>query len=168
MVSAIETIYGTVNNVISQIVFKDNDHINDLSDFAVAEFLNNSLISTIAKGVFSLADNETVARIFNILNVKMTKDYIVKQLNYYGYAELAHILASLLIFLGLQHRRMQTETIFRFQVMSLVSYGMFHPNMIQLLIILISLLQMFGILPVLIRILTTSVLQEKLSKRLSM
>lgn len=94
VVSAIETIYGTVNNVISQIVFKDNDHINDLSDFAVAEFLNNSLISTIAKGVFSLADNETVAKIFNILNVKMTKDYIVKQLNYYGYAELATNISS--------------------------------------------------------------------------
>ncbi len=69
VVSAIETIYGTVNNVISQIVFKDNDHINDLSDFAVAEFLNNSLISTIAKGVFSLLIMKLLRRIFNILNV---------------------------------------------------------------------------------------------------
>lgn len=86
---AIETIYGTVNNVITDILFKDVEGVNNLSDFAVENFLNNTLLSTIAKGVFSLADNETVSKIFNILNVSMNKAYIVQQLNDYGYTELA-------------------------------------------------------------------------------
>ena len=86
---AIDTIYNTVNNAITNLVFKDNEDIDNLSDFAIENFLNNTLLSTIAKGVFSLADNETVSKIFNILNVSMNKAYIVQQLNKYGYHELA-------------------------------------------------------------------------------
>ncbi|MDE6123913.1 MAG: hypothetical protein K2G22_01615, partial [Eubacterium sp.] len=86
---AITTIWGTVNNVITQILFKDVDGVDNLSDFAVENFMNNELLSTIAKGVFSLADNEKISSIFNILNVTMNKAYIVERLNFYGYVELA-------------------------------------------------------------------------------
>ncbi|MDE6111736.1 MAG: hypothetical protein K2F65_07455, partial [Eubacterium sp.] len=86
---ALETLWGTVNNVIMKLVFKDNDKINNLQDFAVENFMNDALLSTLAKAVFSLADNETVSRAFNILQVTMNKEYIVDTLDYYGYKELS-------------------------------------------------------------------------------
>ncbi|MDE6505679.1 MAG: hypothetical protein K2K71_00250, partial [Eubacterium sp.] len=49
---AITTIWGTVNNVITELLFKDVDGVNNLKDFAVENFMNNELLSTIAKGVF--------------------------------------------------------------------------------------------------------------------
>lgn len=91
---AIITIWGTVNNVITELLFKDVDGVDNLSDFAVENFMNNKLLSTIAKGVFSLADNDTVAKLFNILNVTLNKTYIVERLNYYGYVELANNISS--------------------------------------------------------------------------
>ncbi|MDE6412971.1 MAG: hypothetical protein K2K42_03625, partial [Eubacterium sp.] len=51
--------------------------------------MNNELLSTLAKSIFALADNETVSRAFNILQVTMNKEYIVDELEYYGYTELA-------------------------------------------------------------------------------
>ena len=87
---ALETLWNTVNLVFTKIVFKDKVNIDNLQDFAVENFMNNALLSTLAKAIFSLADNETVSRAFTILQVTMTKKYICDTLEYYGYVELAN------------------------------------------------------------------------------
>ncbi len=64
----------------------------------------------------------------------MTKDYIVKQLNYYGYAELATNISSYTGKLAdipwfTTQKDADGNDIQVPSDVSLVSYGMFHPNM---------------------------------------